>query len=109
MRIHYFDFLRGLAVLMVVAIHTNPTFGYDSFHDATKVAVRQLLNSAVPLFFAISGYFLASKCLSSSSSLTGLNDISWILKWFVVATLSTTVTILARKYLPASLNLRLGL
>lgn len=65
MRIHYFDFLRGLAILMVVAIHTNPTFGFDSFHDVTKVAVRQLLNSAVPLFFAISGYFLASKCLNN--------------------------------------------
>lgn len=69
MRINYFDFLRGLAILMVVAIHTNSTFGFDSSQDIINVTIRQLFNSAVPLFLAISGYFLASKCLNN------LNDI----------------------------------
>lgn len=53
-RISYFDFLRGLAIMMVVGIHTY-TLGEDS------IEVRQLLNAAVPLFIAISGYFLSQK------------------------------------------------
>lgn len=53
-RIAYFDFLRGLAIMMVVGIHTY-TLGKDS------TVVRQLLNTAVPLFIAISGYFLSQK------------------------------------------------
>ena len=50
----YFDFLRGLAIMMVVGIHTY-TLGKDS------TVVRQLLNTAVPLFVAISGYCLSPK------------------------------------------------
>ena len=50
----YFDFLRGLAIMMVVGIHTY-TLGEDS------TVVRQLLNTAVPLFIAISGYCLSQK------------------------------------------------
>ena len=50
----YFDFLRGLAIMMVVGIHTY-TLGKDS------TVVRQLLNTAVPLFVAISGYCLSQK------------------------------------------------
>lgn len=53
-RIPYFDFLRGLAIMMVVGIHTY-TLGEDS------TEVRQVLNTAVPLFIAISGYFLSQK------------------------------------------------
>lgn len=53
-RVAYFDFLRGLAIMMVVGIHTY-TLGEDS------TAIRQLLNTAVPLFIAISGYFLSQK------------------------------------------------
>ena len=53
-RIAYFDFMRGLAIMMVVGIHTY-TLGKDS------IVVRQLLNTAVPLFIAISGYFLSQK------------------------------------------------
>ena len=50
----YFDFLRGLAIMMVVGIHTY-TLGKDS------TVVRQLLTTAVPLFIAISGYCLSQK------------------------------------------------
>ena len=50
----YFDFLRGLAIMIVVGIHTY-TLGKDS------TVVRQLLNTAVPLFIAISGYCLSQK------------------------------------------------
>lgn len=57
-RNEYFDFLRGLAILMVVAIHT-----YNIETDS--IVVRQLLNCAVPLFIAISGYFLSQKAMDT--------------------------------------------
>ena len=50
----YFDFLRGLAIMMVVGIHS-----YKLGEDST--VVRQMLSTAVPLFIAISGYFLSQK------------------------------------------------
>ena len=53
-RVAYFDFLRGLAIMMVVGIHTY-TLGEDG------TVVRQMLNTAAPLFIAISGYFLSQK------------------------------------------------
>lgn len=53
-RIAYFDFLRGLAIAMVVGIHT-----YSLEKDS--IMIRQLLNAAVPLFIAISGYFISQK------------------------------------------------
>lgn len=57
MRNYYFDFLRGLAIMMVVGIHTY-TLGKDS------MVIRQLLNAAVPLFIAISGFFLSQKVMA---------------------------------------------
>lgn len=56
----YFDFLRGIAIMMVVAIHTF-------ISDCHSVAVRQVMNAAVPLFIAISGFFLSKKNISTKS------------------------------------------
>lgn len=61
----YFDFLRGIAIMMVVAIHTFSVDEIDmqrNFVDMNAL-VRQLLNCAVPIFIAISGYFLCNKKL----------------------------------------------
>lgn len=61
-RVVYFDFLRGVAILMVVAIHTfASTVQQGPLVNDTIVLLRQVLNCAVPLFLAISGYFLAKK------------------------------------------------
>ncbi len=68
-RNNYFDFLRGVAIIMVVGIHT---FGYhggfDSFKTQANTILRQVLNVAVPLFFAISGFFLSKKDLTSTKN-----------------------------------------
>lgn len=53
-RYQYFDFLRGLAITLVVGIHTY-RLGEDS------IVARQLLNTAVPIFVAISGFFFVTK------------------------------------------------
>lgn len=60
-RIPYFDALRGLAITLVVLIHG---YGYCyAYPDVPMwtIGFRNVLNVAVPLFLAISGYFLASK------------------------------------------------
>ena len=61
-KIDYFEMLRGVAIMMVVAIHTFGTA------DCTlKIMLRQILNCAVPLFFALSGLFLYNKPISTKT------------------------------------------
>lgn len=69
-RNQYFEFLRGLAIVMVVGIHTlivSPD-GLKEAEDIVVVLVRMALNCAVPLFLAISGYFIGSKNISFGKS-----------------------------------------
>lgn len=68
----YFDYLRGVAILMVVGIHT-----YSGNHELNRTLTEciQLIvinsfNCAVPLFLAISGYFIARKKLSTFSNIS---------------------------------------
>lgn len=66
-RNHYFDFLRGIAIMMVMAIHTfriEETNIQNSVVDLNTL-VRQIFNCAVPVFLAISGYFLSAKELDT--------------------------------------------
>ncbi len=56
----YFELLRGVAIIMVVGIHTFKT-GNDF-----SLFVRQILNCAVPLFLACSGFFMAKKDVSDT-------------------------------------------
>lgn len=52
-RIDYFDYIRGIAIMMVVAIHTFILSG-TGIELNIKILIRQLLNCAVPLFLASS-------------------------------------------------------
>lgn len=65
----YFDFLRGLAILMVVGIHTYPGDHElsGSFTDKIQLLLINFFNCAVPLFLAISGFFIARKKLDTWS------------------------------------------
>lgn len=67
-RIEYFDVLRGLAIFGVVAIHSSGSglqFSEESINFNFTVLWRNILNFAVPMFLAISGYFLAKKTIGS--------------------------------------------
>lgn len=68
LRNNYFDFLRGIAILMVIAIHTAPLLNFDSWSGWVDISVRQVFNCAVPLFLAISGFFLGGKNLDDKNS-----------------------------------------
>ncbi len=62
-RMSYYDLLRGLAIIGVVAIHSTwigYTINDTSFYFNFTVIWRQVLNFSVPLFLTISGFFLAN-------------------------------------------------
>lgn len=62
----YFDFLRGLAIIMVVGIHTFPHHnGFNSLGVEFNVFIRQIINCAVPIFLAISGFFVSQKVFTN--------------------------------------------
>ena len=63
--IAYFDFLRGFAILMVVGIHTFPECSLNDSKDLLFIVLRQFLNCAVPIFLALSAFFLARKSFDS--------------------------------------------
>jgi len=59
----YFDFVKGFAILCVIGIHT-----FIPEKNVSSLSIRQLLNCAVPIFFACSGYFLANKEFKAKGS-----------------------------------------
>lgn len=67
-RIKYFDFLRGIAIVMVIAIHAYSGVKIDSLivpgFDFNYL-LRQAITFAVPLFLFISGYFMANRDVST--------------------------------------------
>jgi surface polysaccharide O-acyltransferase-like enzyme len=66
--ITYFDFIRGIAILMVVGIHTfNSTSNFETFQGGFQIIFRQILNCAVPVFLALSGFFLGRKKFSTKT------------------------------------------
>lgn len=62
----YFDSLRGIAILMVVAIHTFIAYEFDNFQSICAISMREIFNVAVPLFLAISGFFIGRKKFESN-------------------------------------------
>lgn len=62
----YFDTLRGIAILMVVAIHTFIACEFDHFQSICAISMREIFNVAVPLFLAISGFFIGRKKFESN-------------------------------------------
>ena len=58
-RLSYFDFIRGIAIVMVVAIHTTTSCNIETISGTISTIVRQCLNCAVPLFLASSAFFLS--------------------------------------------------
>lgn len=72
----YFDFLRGVAIVMVVAIHCYPNHIRlsDGYMEVVMILVRNIMNCAVPIFLAISGYFIAKR-------VGDFPDFSWRQYW----------------------------
>ncbi|UFH58514.1 acyltransferase [Sulfurovum mangrovi] len=99
-RIEYFDILRAFAIFGVVAIHSSGTglhFSDDSINFNFTVIWRNLLNFSVPMFLAISGFFLAKKrieCyrdyfvfLKKQIPRVYIPLLTWSLVWFALAVL----------------------
>lgn len=64
----YYDFLRGFAILLVIGIHSFGYCGFDTIDSFIRVVAIETLNCAVPLFIALSGFFMSSKEFTSIQS-----------------------------------------
>lgn len=64
-RNHYFDFLRGIAIIMVIGIHTCGKCGLGNWQEISSLVTREFINVAVPLFLTLSAFFLSRKTLNS--------------------------------------------
>ena len=64
-RLPYFDFIRGVAIIMVVAIHTFSQCYVPETLSIVGVAMRNVMNCAVPLFCACSAFFLINEDLEN--------------------------------------------
>ena len=53
---------------MVIAIHTYVTGNFTSVEGVISIVFRQTLNCAVPIFLALSGFFLGCKTLDDKQS-----------------------------------------
>lgn len=62
----YFDFLRGVAILLVIGIHTYTVRPFEGTINIIQIGIREIINFAVPLFLAISGFFIGKKKIKSS-------------------------------------------
>lgn len=60
----YIQMMRGIAIILVVLIHSKNGLNSTSLELYYWIVLRQVINFAVPLFFSISG-FLAVKSLAS--------------------------------------------
>ena len=60
-RLPYFDALRGLAIMCVVSIHCAPVLSGSVGDSCATVLFRGLHDVAVPLFLALSGYFMTRR------------------------------------------------
>jgi Uncharacterized protein conserved in bacteria len=71
-RAEYYDFLRGVAIIGVIGIHAFWVY-QDYLKEAgmtmfdINIFVRQLIGCCVPMFLALSGFFLANKDVSTLS------------------------------------------
>ena len=66
-RIAYWDYLRGIAILMVVAIHCYPFDAKVLDGQLLPSAMRAFINVCVPLFLAISGFFIGRKSYNTKN------------------------------------------
>lgn len=69
-RIEYFDFLRGIAIIFVIAIHSFSPFSLNESNTVVyhlAILWRQIIGCAVPIFMAISGYFMSYKVIDTQS------------------------------------------
>lgn len=96
----YYDFLKGMAIMGVVAIHTM-VLKYEPYTIGGVILTifRNLLGCCVPFFVAVSGYFLANKKLGTKNEYIGflknrlkivyIPMLIWGLPWLGLSLLSS--------------------
>lgn len=103
----YFDFIRGGVILMVVAIHTFMVTGESRSLQLVQITLREMMNCAVPVFFALSGFFLANKKLDERESRKQfwgkqipkiyIPCLIWSIPWFLFSLHSFNINVLLKE------------
>lgn len=97
----YYEFLRGVAIIMVVGIHSfrPPQYGLlgesATVIDWINVLVRQLIQCPVPIFLAISGFFVGRKTFYGFNEIKGfwrrqipkvyIPCLMWSIPWLLMS------------------------
>lgn len=63
-RNNYFDFLRAVAIIMVIGNHTSGIADFSFPTGLGNIAVLQIIKSGVPIFLAISAFFLCPRVIT---------------------------------------------
>lgn len=85
MRDNYFSFMKGVAIIAVLFIHTPFMDGTG----AAEIASRQLVTFAVAIFFFLSGYFIKDERLDIKGILRIFIPYSiWSTIWFTETTIT---------------------
>jgi len=83
-RDNYYSFMKGIAIIAVLFIHTN--FMTDG---ASGIAARQMVTFAVPMFFFLAGYFVKDDRLDTKGILHLIIPYSiWSILWFAETTIT---------------------
>jgi surface polysaccharide O-acyltransferase-like enzyme len=94
-RIHSLDSMRIVAMVFVVAIHTNLFRGLGPYGNAANFVMDSFGRFVVPFFFLTSGFFFALKTANRSSTDYLLNRVSKIASLYVFGLLLAAPVFLA--------------
>lgn len=70
-RNNYFDFLRALAIIMVIGNHTSNVADFSFPTGIGNIIILQIIKAGVPIFLAISAFFLCPRIITGKKQYIG--------------------------------------
>lgn len=103
-RIDSLDSLKGLSIIFVIYIHSQPFMSTESYIEAFRYIISNFSRIAVPSFFLVSGFLLSLK-LKERGKNYKKEELKKIAKYYIVASLLYLPFILIYKHLKSTTNL----
>lgn len=108
MRNNVWDISRGIPVIAVVLIHSSGFLSnYDTgtYQNTLGVALRQIINFAVPVFLFIAGYFAFNNKKQSSSKLIKSRLMRVLPPYIICSILYILVDFITKRKIPTGTEL----